>query len=89
MKNIIHIDEPFKKIVAFIGYAAFISAMFIVMPDNPDEISAPMELVNGFRIMSIFAVSIFWISVGILLGVFWEKFQPHFSIQKEQKSTTY
>jgi len=78
-----------KKIVAFIGYASFISVMFIVMPDNPDEISAPMELVNGFRIMSIFAVSTFWISIGIILGAFWEKFQPHFSIQKEQKSTSY
>ncbi len=78
-----------KRIIAFIGYAAFISTMFFVMPENPDEITAPMELVNGFRIMSVVAVSIFWISIGIILGAFWEKFQPHFSIQKEQKSTTY
>jgi len=81
--------EKGKRILAFIGYAAFISATFIAMPENPDEITAPMELVNGFRIMSIFAVSIFWISVGVILGLLWEKFQPHFSIQKEQKSTTY
>ena len=78
-----------KRIFSVIGYAAFISLAFIVMPENPDEITAPMELVNGFRIMSIIAVSIFWISIGVILGVFWEKFQPHFSIQKEQKSTTY
>jgi predicted cobalt transporter CbtA len=78
-----------KRIVTFIGYAAFISATFILMPDNPDKISAPMELVDGFRIMSIIAVSIFWISIGIILGTFWEKFKPHFSMQKEQKSTTY
>ena len=78
-----------KRIIAFIGYAAFISATFIAMPENPDEITAPMELVNGFRVMSVVAVSIFWISVGIILGAFWEKFQPHFSIQQEEKSRTY
>jgi predicted cobalt transporter CbtA len=78
-----------KRIIAIIGYATFISAMFFVMPENPDVVNVPMELVNDFRIMSIFTVSIFWISVAIILGVFWEKFQPHFSIEKEQKSTTY
>jgi predicted cobalt transporter CbtA len=76
-----------KKVIAFIGYAAFISIAFIVMPQNPDEVTAPIDLVNGFRIMSIIAVSIFWISVGIILGVFWEKFQPDFSIHSENKST--
>ncbi len=81
--------EKGKRIIAFVGYAAFISAMFVVMPENPDEVTAPMELVNGFRIMSIIAVSIFWISIGIILGLFWEKFQPHFSIHKEHNSTKY
>ena len=41
-----------KKIAAFVGYAIFISIVFVVMPDNPDEITAPMEIVNGFRIFS-------------------------------------
>lgn len=76
-----------KRILAVIGYAAFISAMFVAMPNNPDKITAPEELVNGFRMMSIIAVSIFWISLGIILGVFWEKFQPHFSIHKEESRT--
>jgi hypothetical protein len=39
--------------------------------------------------MSVVAVSIFWISIGIILGAFWEKFKPHFSIQREEKSRTY
>lgn len=47
---------------------------FIVMPDNPDEITAPMNLVNEFRFVSILGVSSFWITVGILLGLFWKKF---------------
>jgi predicted cobalt transporter CbtA len=78
-----------KRIFAFIGYAIFISSMFIIMPDNPDKVTAPEELVTGFRIMSLIGVSIFWISMGIILGVFWEKFQPHFSIHKAEKSRTY
>lgn len=72
-----------KRILAFIGYAAFISAVFIAMPANPDEITAPIELVNGFRIMSVLAVSIFWISLGIILGLFWEKLQPDKSIKAQ------
>jgi len=65
-----------KKLVAVIGYAAFMTAMFIVMPPNPDEITAPMELVNGFRVMSVVAVSVFWLALGIILGLFWQKIQP-------------
>jgi len=65
-----------KKLVAVIGYAAFMTAMFVVMPPNPDEITAPMELVNGFRVMSVVAVSVFWLALGIILGLFWQKIQP-------------
>ena len=37
-------------------------AVFFVMPENPDEITAPMNLVNEFRIMSVLEVTSFWIS---------------------------
>ena len=70
-----------KKIISVIGYAAFMTGIFILMPPNPDEITAPMELVNGFRIMSVIAVSIFWVSLGIILGLFWQKIQPDRQIQ--------
>jgi len=72
-----------KKLVAVIGYAAFMIAMFVVMPSNPDEIAAPMELVNGFRVMSVVAVSVFWLALGIILGLFWQKIQPDKPIQKQ------
>lgn len=65
-----------KKFVAFIAYAAFITTIFFIMPSNPDEISTPQALVNGFRATSVMAVTIFWISLGIILGIFWQKFQP-------------
>ena len=46
------------------------------MPPNPDEITAPMDLVNGFRAMSVVAVTVFWISLAFILGAFWNKFRP-------------
>ena len=73
--------EKRKRIVAFIGYGAFISAIFVLMPDNPDEVTAPMELVNGFRITSLVSVSIFWISIAVILGAFWQKYNPDKQIQ--------
>ena len=66
-----------KKLVALIGYAVFISGVFFAMPENPDEITAPMNLVNEFRLMSMLGVSSFWISVGIILGLFWNRFESH------------
>lgn len=72
-----------KKIIAFIGYAAFITTVFMIMPQNPDEMSAPIELVNGFRMMSVIAVSTFWLSIGILLGIFWQKVQPDKPVQTQ------
>jgi len=74
-----------KKIVAFVGYAIFISVAFVLMPPNPDEISAPMDLVNGFRVMSILAVSSFWLANAIILGLLWQKFQPDESIETQIK----
>ena len=72
-----------KKLISAIGYAAFISTMFFVMPSNPDEITAPMELVDGFRIMSVVAVSVFWLALGIILGLFWQKIQPDRPVQTQ------
>ena len=63
-----------KKYFALIGYAGLMTIAFILMPDNPDEITAPMNLVNEFRFVSVLGVSSFWGSVGIILGVFWKKF---------------
>lgn len=73
-----------KKIAAFVGYAIFISIVFALMPPNPDEITAPMDLVNGFRVMSVIAVSVFWISLAFFLGVFWYRFQPDAGVKLEK-----
>jgi len=65
-----------KKILSIIGYAAFMSIVFALMPTNPDEITAPLELVNSFRVMSLVTVSLYWISNAIILGVLWQRFKP-------------
>jgi len=65
-----------KKLVAIVGYAAFIGIAFVVMPENPDQITAPMDLVNNFRIMSAFTVSLYWLSLGVILGSLWHHYKP-------------
>lgn len=69
------LQSPYRTL-AFTGYAIFIGIVFFVMPPNPDEVTAPMDLVNGFRAMSVVAVSVFWVSVAAILGMFWHKFRP-------------
>ena len=63
-----------KKYLGLFGYVGFIVIVFFIMPENPDEITAPMNLVNEFRLVSILGVSSFWASVGIILGLFWKKY---------------
>jgi predicted cobalt transporter CbtA len=63
-----------KKYLGLVGYLIFITIVFFVMPENPDEITAPMNLVNEFRLMSVLGVSSFWLSAGFILGLFWKKF---------------
>ena len=74
-----------KKLISAIGYGVFITAVAFAMPDNPDEISAPMDLVNGFRVMSVLAMSSFWIAIPLILGSLWHKFRP----DKQVQATTY
>ena len=64
-----------KKGFAFVGYAVFITAVFFMMPPSPDEVTATMDLVNGFRTMSVVAVSTFWVAEAIILGALWQKYK--------------
>ncbi|WKT57560.1 CbtA family protein [Candidatus Nitrosotenuis chungbukensis] len=65
-----------KRFVAVLGYAGFIGMVFALMPQNPDAVTAPTDLVNGFRAMSLVGVTAFWLSVGLILGALWQKLQP-------------
>ena len=71
------INSSLKLIIVSIIYTIIMIGAFLVVPPNPDEITAPMDLVNGFRIASMFTMSIFWIILGITFGLIWDKLRPH------------
>lgn len=71
------INNRNRIIVVSATYAAIIVGAFLVLPPNPDRITAPADLVQGFRIASAFTMSIFWGLLGITLGAFWDRLKPH------------
>ena len=71
-----------RKILGFVGYAIFITVAFFLMPENPDEITAPMELVDGFRGASFIAVSLYWLTLALILGGFIEKLQERLHLKE-------
>ena len=48
-----------KKIGVPLIYASIMIGTFLILPSNPDKITAPMDLVLGFRIASGFTISVF------------------------------
>jgi predicted cobalt transporter CbtA len=66
-----------KKAIVPAVYAAIMVIAYIAMPPNPDQITAPIDLVTSFRIASGFTMSIFWGLLGIILGSFWDKLKPY------------
>ena len=68
-----------NKILPIIGYGVLISLVFFIMPENPDEISTSMELVNDFRIVAFLTGTVFWFTLALFLGVFWQKTNPDLS----------
>ncbi|MGI0026434.1 MAG: CbtA family protein [Nitrosopumilaceae archaeon] len=65
-----------RKFLMPIGYAVYMTIVFLVMPQNPDKITAPLDLINGFRIASLSTMTLYWIVNAIILGLLWQKFQP-------------
>lgn len=65
------------KAVALAVYAGITITAFIALPANPDEVTAPMDLVNSFRIASAATMTVFWVVLGAILGAMWSKTRPH------------
>ena len=70
-----------RIIVVSLIYASIIVGAFIILPPNPDKITAPTDLVQGFRIASAFTMSVFWGLLGLILGAFWDRLRPHETAQ--------
>ena len=58
-------------------YAAVMAGAFLLLPPNPDEITAPMDLVTGFRLASGATMTMFWVLQGAILGLLWDRLKPH------------
>jgi predicted cobalt transporter CbtA len=66
-----------KRLAIPLAYAGIMVIAFLAMPPNPDQVSAPMDLVNGFRLASGLTMTAFWVLLGLILGSFWDRLRPH------------
>lgn len=71
------INNKNRIILVSVIYAAIIVGAFLVLPPNPDKITAPADLVQGFRIASAFTMATFWGLLGVTLGAFWDRLKLH------------
>ena len=68
-----------NRVFPVVGYGILISLVFFAMPENPDEITTSMELINGFRIVAFLTGTVFWFTLALFLGIFWQKTNPDLS----------
>jgi predicted cobalt transporter CbtA len=74
-----------KSLAVSIIYSWIMIGSFIAIPSNPDKITSLMDMINGFRIMSMLTITIFWIVLGITFGLIWDKLKPHETPQSSNK----
>ena len=73
----INLKPSFRLLTVSIIYGGVMVGAFIVIPPNPDKVTAPMDLINGFRITSMLTMTVFWFVLGVVFGLLWDKFEPH------------
>ncbi len=65
--------KKIKHVIPFI-YIGIITAAYLILPNNPDEVTITMDVVNWFRIVSIIASLITWLSLGVIFGALYKRF---------------
>ena len=65
------------KYVIPVIYVGLVASIYAIFPANPDEITAPMDLVNAFRAVTFGTMVMFYLVLGIIFGIMWNKFKPH------------
>ena len=65
------------KYVIPVIYLGLVASIYAIFPANPDEITAPMDLVNAFRAVTFGTMVMFYLVLGIIFGIMWNKFKPH------------
>ena len=67
-----------SKLVIPVIYSGIIICAYIGLPNNPDSVPQSLTyLVLNFRIASVFTLAMYWVALGVIFGVLWEKFKPH------------
>lgn len=65
------------KYIIPVFYLGLVASIYTIFPANPDEITAPMDLVNAFRTVTFGTMVMFHLVLGSIFGIMWNKFKPH------------
>jgi hypothetical protein len=65
------------KYIIPVFYLGLVASIYAIFPANPDEITAPVDLVNAFRAVTFGTMVMFYLVLGAIFGIIWNKFKPH------------
>ena len=65
------------KYIIPVFYVGLVASIYAIFPANPDEITAPIDLVNAFRVVTFGTMVMFYLVLGAVFGIMWNKFKPH------------
>lgn len=65
------------KYILPVFYLGLVASIYAIFPANPDEMTAPMDLVNAFRAVTFGTMVMFYLVLGSIFGIMWNKFKPH------------
>lgn len=67
----------FFKYLIPVFYVSLVGLIYAIFPASPDAITAPMDLVNSFRMVTFATMVMFYLVLGIVFGLIWRKYKPH------------
>lgn len=63
----------YQKLSAAAGYGILMGVILIILPENPDAITAPADLIWGYRIAAAATVSAYWLVLPLFFGSLWKR----------------
>jgi predicted cobalt transporter CbtA len=66
-----------RKIIIPLLYGLIMIGAYMGLPQNPDAITIPSDLVTGFRISSVLTMAAYWGMMSVVFGFLWNKLKPH------------
>lgn len=68
---------PWGRWLLALGAAgAYAAVVYVLMPENPDQVRMPGGLVFQFRALSLAGLAVLWAALGLLFGLFGGLFAP-------------